>query len=246
MTTAAPAIKTSRKPWPIVAAVVVLALLGWFGYRALSPANTAPAATFTLLSGEKVSTTDLKGKVYMINFWATSCATCVKEMPDMVRTYEQFKGKGLEFVAVAMNYDPPMYVMNYARTRDLPFKVAMDSDGAAAKPRQCAADADHLRGRQGRPHPEALCGRARVGCAAQAAGRRAGKVRVTLPAATAAKRCSSSTFFCFYARSPGQQVARHPCMDIQLAPAFSEFSEPSPSPACDFGPSPRRRPRGRP
>ena len=59
--TTSPASKTSRKPWPIVAAVVVLALLGWFGYRALSPSGTAPAATFTLLSGEKVSTADLKG-----------------------------------------------------------------------------------------------------------------------------------------------------------------------------------------
>ncbi|KWR90107.1 TlpA disulfide reductase family protein [Cupriavidus sp. IDO] len=122
-----------RKVWPFAVAVVVVALLGWFGYRAMAPANNVPAATFTLLSGEKVSTADLKGKVYLINFWATSCATCVKEMPDMVRTYEQFKGKGLEFVAVAMNYDPPMYVMNYAKTRGLPFKVAMDSDGAAAK-----------------------------------------------------------------------------------------------------------------
>ncbi|SDC40722.1 Thiol-disulfide isomerase or thioredoxin [Cupriavidus sp. YR651] len=124
---------TSRKRWPIAAAVVVIALLGFFGYRALTPASTVPAATFTLLSGEKVSTADLKGKVYLVNFWATSCTTCVKEMPDMVRTYKQYKDKGLEFVAVAMNYDPPMYVMNYAKTRELPFKVAMDSDGAAAK-----------------------------------------------------------------------------------------------------------------
>ncbi|MBP0632687.1 MULTISPECIES: TlpA disulfide reductase family protein [unclassified Cupriavidus] len=132
MTTSAPA-KSSRKPWPIVAAIVVLALLGWFGYRALAPSNAAPAATFTLLSGEKLSTADLKGKVYLVNFWATSCATCIKEMPDMVKTYDQFRGKGLEFVAVAMNYDPPMYVMNYAKTRGLPFKVAMDSDGSAAR-----------------------------------------------------------------------------------------------------------------
>lgn len=51
----------------------------------------------------------------------------------MVKTYDKFKDKGLEFVAVAMSYDPPMYVMNYALTRKLPFKVAMDSDGAAAK-----------------------------------------------------------------------------------------------------------------
>jgi len=123
----------ARKRWPLIATLLVLALLGWFGYRAVAPANTVPAATFTLLSGEKVSTADLKGKVYLINFWATSCATCVKEMPDMVRTYQQFKDKGLEFVAVAMSYDPPMYVMNYAQTRQLPFKVAMDSNGTAAK-----------------------------------------------------------------------------------------------------------------
>ena len=132
MTTSA-STKSSRKPWPIVVAAVVLALLGWFGYRALAPSNAEPAATFTLLSGEKLTTADLKGKVYLVNFWATSCATCIKEMPDLVKTYDQFKGKGLEFVAVAMNYDPPMYVMNYAKTRGLPFKVAMDSDGSAAK-----------------------------------------------------------------------------------------------------------------
>ncbi|MCZ3115109.1 TlpA family protein disulfide reductase, partial [Acinetobacter baumannii] len=83
-----------------------------FGYRALTPAQHAPQATFVLLSGERVSTAQLQGKVYMVNFWATSCTTCVKEMPDMVRTYQQFKDKGLEFVAVAMSYDPPMYVTN--------------------------------------------------------------------------------------------------------------------------------------
>ncbi|PWK38686.1 TlpA disulfide reductase family protein [Cupriavidus plantarum] len=125
---------SSSKRLPIaIAALVIVAVLGWFGFRALSPANAAPAATFTLLSGDKVGTADLKGKVYIVNFWATSCTTCVKEMPDMVKTYKQFKDKGLEFVAVAMNYDPPMYVMNYAKTRELPFKVAMDSDGTAAK-----------------------------------------------------------------------------------------------------------------
>jgi len=133
MTATASPSSAPRKRWPLAVALVVLAALGWFGYRALTPANTVPPATFTLLSGEKVSTADLKGKVYLINFWATSCATCVKEMPEMVKTYEQFRGKGLEFVAVAMNYDPPMYVANYAQTRQLPFKIALDSTGAAAK-----------------------------------------------------------------------------------------------------------------
>ncbi len=102
------------------------------GYFAFGGQQRVPDATFTLLSGQKVSTADLKGKVYLINFWATGCDTCMKEMPQMVDTYNRFKGKGLEFVAVAMNYDAPMYVTNYTQTRQLPFKVAMD-DGSAAK-----------------------------------------------------------------------------------------------------------------
>ena len=50
----------------------------------------------------------------------------------MVDTYNRFKGKGLEFVAVAMNYDPPMYVANYAQKRQLPFKVALDDGSVEA------------------------------------------------------------------------------------------------------------------
>jgi peroxiredoxin len=57
----------------------------------------------------------------------------VKEMPQMVETYNKFKQDGLEFVAVAMSYDPPNYVLNYAETRKLPFKVALDSGGDLAK-----------------------------------------------------------------------------------------------------------------
>jgi peroxiredoxin len=110
-------------------AVFVIAIAGYFAF---GTSQRVPDATFTLLSGQKVSTTDLKGKVYLVNFWATSCTTCMHEMPQMVDTYNKFKGRGLDFVAVAMNYDAPMYVANYAQTRQLPFKVAMD-DGTAAK-----------------------------------------------------------------------------------------------------------------
>lgn len=111
----------------LVAVVVVVA--GWFAFNS---AKHVPQASFTLLSGERVTTDQLKGKVYLINFWATDCTTCIQEMPKMVQTYNQFKGQGLEYIAVAMNYDPPNYVVNYAQTRALPFKVAMD-DGSAAK-----------------------------------------------------------------------------------------------------------------
>ncbi|MEX3629546.1 MAG: TlpA disulfide reductase family protein [Burkholderia sp.] len=123
--------RASPLRYVVLAAVAVAVAIA--GYFALNGKSSVPDATFTLLSGQKVSTSaDLKGKVYLINFWATSCETCMKEMPQMVQTYNRFKGQGLEFVAVAMNYDSPMYVTNYTQTRQLPFKVAFD-DGSIAK-----------------------------------------------------------------------------------------------------------------
>lgn len=92
-----------------------------------------PQTAFVLLSGEKIETTELYGKVSIIHFWATSCASCVKEMPQLIAFYERFKQQGLEMIAVAMSYDPPMYVMNFAQTRQLPFKVAMDINDSAAR-----------------------------------------------------------------------------------------------------------------
>ena len=116
----------------IAIAVIVAAVVG-VGFFAFRGQQRVPDATFTLLSGQKLTTADLKGKVYLVNFWATSCTTCMHEMPQMVQTYNKFKGEGLEFVAVAMNYDAPMYVTNYAQTRQLPFMVAMDDGSAAQK-----------------------------------------------------------------------------------------------------------------
>ena len=95
--------------------------------------SAAPASTFVLLDGSKKSTDDLKGKVTLVNFWATSCTTCVGEMPKVIATYEKYRQQGYDTLAVAMSYDPPAYVVNFAQTRKLPFKVAIDNTGAVAK-----------------------------------------------------------------------------------------------------------------
>ncbi len=119
----------------IIQTMTILAILGVALFFALSlfKKEAAPAVTFKTLNGEQFTTESLKGKVVLVNFWATSCSTCIAEMPELVDTYKKFSGRGLELVAVAMSYDPPNYVLNYAETRELPFKVALDTDGSAAK-----------------------------------------------------------------------------------------------------------------
>lgn len=96
-------------------------------------AEPAPSSTFVLLDGSTKTAKDLHGKVTLVNFWATSCVTCVAEMPKLVATWRQFNGRGYETLAVAMQYDPPAYVVNYAQTRQLPFGVAIDNTGAVAR-----------------------------------------------------------------------------------------------------------------
>lgn len=124
---------TSRAWLKPALAAAVLAGAGVAAYLSLNSANPAPAVTFVGIKGEQITPASLQGKVVMVNFWATSCATCVKEMPQMVDTYNKYKAQGLEFVAVAMQEDRPDYVLNFAESRQLPFKVALDVKGEAAK-----------------------------------------------------------------------------------------------------------------
>lgn len=112
-------------------AVLVAAGIGaWFIWR---PAPAAPDVAFTTIEGKQISMQDLRGKVVLVKFWATSCVTCVKQMPDTIQTYQDYAPKGYETVAVAMSYDPPNYVLNYAETRKLPFPVALDVKGELAR-----------------------------------------------------------------------------------------------------------------
>ncbi len=95
--------------------------------------EAAPESTFVFLDGSKATTADLKGKVTLVNFWATTCVSCVREMPALVATYNKYQAQGFETVAVAMEYDPPAWVLSFAKTRQLPFKVALDNTGEIAK-----------------------------------------------------------------------------------------------------------------
>jgi peroxiredoxin len=113
------------------AAVVAVAVAA--GVFFSSGSSAAPASTFVLLDGSKQTTEDLKGKVTLVNFWATSCVTCVAEMPKVIDTYNKYQARGYDTLAVAMSYDPPSYVVNFTETRKLPFKVAIDNTGAVAQ-----------------------------------------------------------------------------------------------------------------
>jgi len=93
----------------------------------------APTFEYTLLDGARGHTAAHRGKVLLVNFWATSCATCVGEMPAIVAMHRRYRERGLETLAVAMRHDAPAAVADFAERRGLPFGVVIDNTGAIAE-----------------------------------------------------------------------------------------------------------------
>jgi peroxiredoxin len=116
-------------------AVAALAAAGALGYGLFTGRGVqqAPLLVFTTVKGELLTPNDLRGKVVLVNFWATDCVACVREMPGIVATHVKYRSLGLETVAVAMSYDPPNHVLDYADKNKLPFHVALDIQGEAAR-----------------------------------------------------------------------------------------------------------------
>ncbi|WP_322469687.1 TlpA disulfide reductase family protein [Hydrogenophaga sp. SNF1] len=127
----------TKRPEPnrrqVLGAGLALGAAGVLGLSGCAGREAAPDSTFVLLDGSQARTADLQGKVTLVNFWATTCVTCVKEMPALVATHQKYAPRGYETMAVAMSYDPPAWVVNFVQSRQLPFKVALDNTGEIAK-----------------------------------------------------------------------------------------------------------------
>ena len=113
-------------------ALAVLAGGALLAYQSLGQREQAPRFDYVLLDGAKATSSQWQGKVMLVNFWATSCTTCVAEMPQIIATHQKFKDRGFDTLAVAMSYDPPAFVANFAASRKLPFGVAIDNTGEIA------------------------------------------------------------------------------------------------------------------
>ncbi|HWC77941.1 MAG TPA: TlpA disulfide reductase family protein [Blastocatellia bacterium] len=84
-----------------------------------APPVAAPAFEVKDLKGKRVRVSDFKGKVVLLNFWATWCAPCRAEMPELVRMQKEYQSKGLQIVG--MTY--PEYTRDSVRRMSRQFKL---------------------------------------------------------------------------------------------------------------------------
>lgn len=120
----------------------------------LAEGSDAPAFALERYAGGAVSLEGLKGKVVMLDFWATWCAPCMKEMPSLVRLAREYEGRGIAFVAA--NRDDPeearAVVDDYVRGRlpDVGPFVAFADDATAVSYRVRSLPTLYFLGRDGK------------------------------------------------------------------------------------------------
>jgi len=106
------------------------------GYQltALPEPLSAPDFTLEVMDAKKISLKDYRGKVIMLNFWATWCPPCRREMPSMERLHQKFKGK--EFLVLAVNQmedGDQIFAFSGDLGIDLTFPILFDKDSSVSR-----------------------------------------------------------------------------------------------------------------
>lgn len=126
------------KPSELIIIVAVLALgVGLTARFVMSPAQ--PATPFTEFSlpdttDKPHNSTEWQGKIRIINFWATWCAPCRKEMPEFITLQEKYAAKNVQFIGIAV--DDKTAVIDYLKTININYPILMGGDAAMVMARQ--------------------------------------------------------------------------------------------------------------
>ena len=116
------------KKWtPSPLTLILLGLIAWLWFR--PPADVSdenhvvPPWQVTLTDGRELTSDVLKGKVVLVNFWATWCPYCRKEMPAIERFLKDYHGKNFEVVAISVD-DPPEKIAAWMKDKGYAFSAA--------------------------------------------------------------------------------------------------------------------------
>ena len=112
---------------------VVLAVAVAFAVTALACApaqnekETTPAPDFTItdLQGKTLSLAAYKGKVLVLNFWATWCPPCRREIPDFIEAYREFRDQGLEIIGVSVDETTAPALLDWTKRTGINYPIAL-------------------------------------------------------------------------------------------------------------------------
>ena len=124
-----PTEKTKKLSLLFLALIMGILLIVSFSFNQKS----IPEFSLTTLDNQTITNKNLTGKLTLIQFWATTCNTCVAEMPALKQLHQQFSDQNYQTLAIAMSYDPEEQVREFVQKNQLPFMVTTDKNNQLAQ-----------------------------------------------------------------------------------------------------------------
>ena len=118
--------------------------------QSLVPGAIFPDFNEKDVNGKPLAIADFKGKVVLIDFWATWCPPCRGEIPNVVATYQKYHGKGFEVIGVSLDQDRQK-LLDYTRQQNMTWQQYFDGQGWGNKLAAKYRSRNHRRGAGGRP-----------------------------------------------------------------------------------------------
>lgn len=118
----------SDQPEPDISGISWITACDEYTGQGLQAGDPAPEFQFQNADGQAIALSDLRGKVVIVNFWATWCVWCNKEMPYIQQVYDEWQGKGLVLLAIDLGEDADV-VAEFIQEQGIPFPVLLDREG---------------------------------------------------------------------------------------------------------------------
>ena len=115
----------------VLISLCAISLVAVSGYLWLQSTGLkqAPDITVVTTTGERIALAE----PLLVTFWATTCRSCMEEMPQLIELYHELSPRGLKVIGIAMSYDPPNRILAVQKSHNIPYTIALDIDAHAAR-----------------------------------------------------------------------------------------------------------------
>jgi len=112
---------------------VIIAVLVFSLCASHAQAETAAPWSLKNLDGKTVSLSDFKGKIVILNFWATWCPPCRAEIPDFINLQKEYESKGVAIIGLSLDSIQPSEVAAFVKKQGINYPIVMGTDDVAQK-----------------------------------------------------------------------------------------------------------------